>query len=110
MKAYERYIKKEDVDRIHENTLRILSEVGVNFESERALEIFKKHGARVCGETVYLEQEMVEQAVAGAPEQFTLYSNTYEDTIIGGGSMMTIPLASNIYIEDHNGIRKTTNE
>lgn len=46
MKAYEQYISKASVEKIHENTLRILSEIGVNFENERALDVFRKHGAR----------------------------------------------------------------
>lgn len=32
MKTYEKYISKEVVEKIHENTLRILSEVGVKYK------------------------------------------------------------------------------
>lgn len=110
MKAYEQYISKASVEKIHENTLRILSEIGVNFENERALEVFKKHGTRVEGETVFIDEKMLDAALQAAPEKFMLYSSSYKNMEIGGGSMMKIALASNIYIQDGERIRKTTNE
>ena len=60
MKAYEKYISKESVEKVHENTLKILSEIGINFENTRALEVFKKHGARVEGDTVFIDEKMLE--------------------------------------------------
>ena len=37
----------QEVQRIHEATLAILSKVGVRFPSRRALEIWEAHGATV---------------------------------------------------------------
>ena len=110
MKAYEQYISKASVEKIHENTLRVLSEIGVNFENARALEVFRKHGARVEGETVFIDEKMLDADLQAAPEKFMLYSSSYKNMEIGGGSMMKIALASNIYIQDGERIRKTTNE
>lgn len=90
--------------------MRVLSEIGVNFENERALEVFRKHGARVEGETVFIDEKMLDAALQAAPEKFMLYSSSYKNMEIGGGSMMKIALASNIYIQDGERIRKTTNE
>ena len=50
MKKYEQFIAKEDIELIHENTIRILENVGVKFEHGEALEIFRKHGIRVEGD------------------------------------------------------------
>ena len=46
MKPYEKYVSKEAIQIIHEESLRILNEVGVKFEHPEILEIFKNHGAR----------------------------------------------------------------
>lgn len=41
MKNYENYISKSEIEKIHEYTLRILSEIGIKFEHEGALTLFK---------------------------------------------------------------------
>ena len=56
MKSYEKYISKQAVEKIHEQTLRILDEVGVKFENQEAVEVFKKHGVRVENDTVFFHQ------------------------------------------------------
>lgn len=110
MKAYEFFISKNDVERIHENVIRILSEVGVKFENEKALNIFKKHGAKVDGEIVYIHKEMLEDAINIAPERFKIYSNIKSDVEVGGGSMLTTGISNNIYIQEDGQIRKMTDE
>lgn len=47
MKKFSHYVSKEDIERIHEESLRILKEVGVRFEHPKALELFKEHGAEI---------------------------------------------------------------
>ena len=51
-------LSDNDIQLIHENSLRILEEVGVVFQYEPALEVFRSHGARVDGQTVYIPQEL----------------------------------------------------
>ena len=40
---------KEIVERLHENTMRLLSETGMAFQSEQALETLRRGGVRVEG-------------------------------------------------------------
>lgn len=110
MKAYEYFISKKDIEKIHENVVRILSEVGVNFENEKALALFKKHGAKVDGETVHINKNLLEEAIKTAPEKFKIHSNVKGDVTVGGGSMLTAGLSSNIYIQEDGYIRKMTND
>ena len=42
MKSYEKYISKEDVQKIHETSLKVLAEVGVIFEHPEIIELFKR--------------------------------------------------------------------
>ncbi len=58
-------ISNDDMDWIHGASLKILAETGVVFHNEEALAIFKKHGAKVNGKTVYLPQKMVIPGRAG---------------------------------------------
>lgn len=109
MKKYEQFIAKEDIELIHENTIRILENVGVKFEHEEALEIFRKHGMRVEGDVVYMGEKDVRAALSTVPETFTLYSGrgTVE---VGGGSMVKLPVGCPAFMEDRGNIRKILNK
>jgi len=109
MKKYEQFIAKEDIELIHENTIRILENVGVKFEHEEALEIFRKHGMRVEGDVVYMGEKDVRAALSTVPETFTLYSGrgTVE---VGDGSMVKLPVGCPAFIEDRGNIRKILNK
>jgi len=63
-------ISEEDMDWIHAASLKILAETGVVFHNEEALAIFKKHGAKLNGQTVYLPKKMVNQALETSPETY----------------------------------------
>ena len=55
-------------------TLHILEKVGVQFPSERALQVFSEHGAQVDAETqiVRMSPDLVLQALDQAPRTYTL--------------------------------------
>ena len=46
------FFTKEDVEKLHESVLHILSTVGVKIENEEARGIYSQHGARVDGDIV----------------------------------------------------------
>ena len=60
MKNYERIISKNDIENIHELSLKILGAVGVQFEHPKALEILKANGCRVDGQNVFFDRFMIE--------------------------------------------------
>ncbi len=61
MKPYEKYIKKENVEKIHKISMDILENVGVKFEDESILEVFKEHGARIDGDIVYIDHKFLKR-------------------------------------------------
>ena len=109
MKAYERFISKQEIENIHEHTLKILKEVGVKFEHEEALDIFRKHGARINGDIVYIDEDLFTQALATVPKQFTIYSSK-GDISIGHNSYIKLPVSGSAYLQDDDRIRAFTNE
>lgn len=109
MKSYEKFVNSEDIGKIHAESMRILAEVGVKFEHPGVLEVFKKHGVRVEGEIVFLEEKMVTDALKQIPEEFTIQSSKGDRTF-GHGSLHKMPAAGNIYIQDNGTIRKMTNK
>jgi len=67
---------------------RIVTEIGVEFMSDRALELFRTAGQRVEENTVFLDPDFVLEQVAKAPREFDVTARNPENSVhIGGDSM-----------------------
>ncbi|MPZ60374.1 MAG: trimethylamine methyltransferase [Propionibacteriales bacterium] len=67
---------------------RLLTEVGVDFMSERAREVFRGAEQRVEGDTVFLDPEFVLEQVAKVPREFAVAARNPENSLrIGGDGM-----------------------
>jgi len=64
----------EECQRVHEATLRVLHECGVEVKYEPALRLFAEAGARVDGTRVRLDRPVVEDALASAPRSWVVKS------------------------------------
>lgn len=67
-------LSEAEQNRVHEDSLRILAEVGVRFHGETALPLLQKHGARIDWEAkiARIPREMVAEALGLAPNAFVL--------------------------------------
>jgi len=77
------------VAEIRAATLHILQSIGIHFPSERALDVFAKHGAQVDMESqiVRLSPELVLESMKNAPRVFTLSGRaTGTDLSLDGSS------------------------
>lgn len=67
---------------------RLMTEIGVEFMDDRALELFRQAGQRVEDHTVYLDPDFVLEQVAKAPREFDVQARNPANNIhIGGDSM-----------------------
>jgi trimethylamine--corrinoid protein Co-methyltransferase len=67
---------------------RLVTEIGVEFMSDRALELFRRAGQRVEENTVFLDPDFVLEQVGKAPREFDVQARNPANTIhIGGDSM-----------------------
>ncbi len=112
MKSYEKFISKEEIKKIHENSLKVLEDVGVMIENERARKIFKDAGASIEDTLVKIPARLVEDAIKTVPSSFRLHSTIHGDVVLGTDSKDRIITSncSNVYIEDNGKIRHATNE
>lgn len=110
MKKYSHYVSKEVVQKIHEESLRVLKEIGVKFENPRALEIFRKNGLKINDTIVYFDEKTVIDAMKLAPSSFELTSNTKGNLSIGNESRITMPSGGPVYITENGKVRKTVNQ
>lgn len=76
-----------ELETIHETSLRVLEEVGVDFRDEEALRIFGRNAnATVEDGRVHLSRQLVEWAINKSPGKFTLRArNSTYDLPLGEG-------------------------
>ncbi len=100
MKYFE-LLDPEDLEAIHENVLRLLSQVGVKFDHEQALEIFRKAGCKIDGKTVFFEKSMVEELRRIVPSEFTLYGRSSSRNVaFSTDALVLIPCYGSPFISD----------
>lgn len=98
-----RLVGSETLSRIHEASLKILADTGIVFQSEECLDIFRRNDARVEGQTVFLPEKMVEEAIESAPSSFVWEARNNEKSIVVGDGQRGIHVSLNngpIYIQD----------
>lgn len=71
---FEKYITRDEIELIHEYTLKILSEVGVVIESDYAAEVFAKNGAHVEGHKIFIDEALLKRGLSTVPKEFDIYS------------------------------------
>ena len=82
---YHEILRKEDIRQIHETSMKLLAEVGVQFPYEPALAAFQKQGVKTEGQRVYLSEEQVMKALETVPKQFTIHARNPEHSVVVGG-------------------------
>ena len=99
---------EEQADEIHRVSLRILSEVGIAFYDERALETLRRAGAAVDDEQVVrFDPDMVEAAIEAAPTSFIHAGrDPNRNVVYGGDNIVLAPVAGPPYVMDAEGGRR----
>ncbi|MCF8067561.1 MAG: trimethylamine methyltransferase family protein [Desulfobacterales bacterium] len=74
MKLGLNFLSEDEKQRIHKDSIKILSEVGVKFMSDKALKVLADNGAKVDKDSrvALIPEEMVTQALSTAPNAFVL--------------------------------------
>lgn len=87
MPRYE-VLSEEAMATLDKGWRKLMTEIGVEFMDDRALELFRKAGQRVEGNTVFLDPDFVLEQVAKAPGEFDVQARNPANNIhIGGDSM-----------------------
>lgn len=91
-------------------SVKILEEVGATFHSDYAVDLFKKHGAKVDGQTVYISREMLENAIKTVPKSYDLYNRDGDFITIGGGRTVYEACYGPIYVRQGDKLEPSTHE
>lgn len=82
-------VSADEVESIHQASLTVLEEIGMDFTLPEARDILAKAGAKIEGERVRFDRAMVEELIVTAPEDFTFHARNPENSFTVGGPAMT---------------------
>ena len=86
-------LSEEAIATLDKGWRRIVSELGVEFLSDEALELFRKEGQQVDGQNVKFDPDFIVEQVAKAPREFDLQARNPAHTVhIGGDHMVFSPV------------------
>ena len=95
-----------DVEKIHEATLYVLEKVGVRFSSNEAIGYFKKHGARVEDNLVFIKENILQENLRLVPESFTIEApDPSKRVTVGRGSRVYAPAFGAVNVRDRKARR-----
>ena len=95
------------VERIDAASMDILENVGVVFRDDIALADWRKAGARVEGETVFLDRGLVRELIATIPSDFTYHArNPAKNIRLGGRHAMFVPMTGAPFLRDLDDVRR----
>ncbi len=81
-----RMFTDEDLQRVHDYSVKLLWENGINIANDRALDLFRKHGFKVEGSQIYMTEKQIEDALKTVPSHFVLHGRNPERNLdLGGG-------------------------
>ena len=82
-------VSVDELESIHLASLRVLSEVGIDFLHADARRRLASAGARVDGDRVRFDPDMVVEFLSEIPSEFTLHSRTPDRNLHVGGDWVT---------------------
>jgi trimethylamine--corrinoid protein Co-methyltransferase len=100
-------LNEGQIEQIHEASLKILVHTGVIFREPAAVAHFQRAGARVDGQCVFLQPELIESCLATTPAVYTLQGrNPAHNVTIGGRAAAVMPGGGAPYLFDLDGVRR----
>ncbi|MEO0634909.1 MAG: trimethylamine methyltransferase family protein, partial [Pseudomonadota bacterium] len=100
-------MRPEQVEKIDAASMNILENVGVVFRDPVALEDWRRAGAKVVGETVYLDRALVRDLIATIPETFTYHArNPANNLPFGADHSIFVPMTGAPCLRDLDDVRR----
>ena len=97
----------DQIAKIDAASMDILENVGVHFRDEIALEDWKGAGAKVVGEVVYLDRNLIRELITTIPETFTYHARNAANSLpFGKDHGIFIPMTGAPYLRDLEDVRR----
>jgi trimethylamine--corrinoid protein Co-methyltransferase len=92
---------------IHEESMTILAEIGIDFRYEPALALWRQVGAEVQGQRVRFPRGLILEKLETAPRQYTQHArNPERAVVIGGRNTVFAPTYGSPFVRDFENKRR----
>ncbi len=78
-------LNDQEIQQIHQTSMKLLENVGVEFPHPEALEVLGSHGVRVDGSRTFWTERQLLAALESVPKQFTIQARNPERNVTSGG-------------------------
>lgn len=100
-------LPQETVEMVHDASMDILEDVGIEFRYEPALDVWREAGAAVEDSRVRIDRELLLHLIDQAPSQFTMHARNPQHSFeMGGKHMAMMPTGGSPFIIDRDGTRR----
>jgi len=100
-------LRPEQVERIHDESMRLLEERGIDFRDDEAVAIWAAAGARVDGHRVRIDRDHLMDLVSSAPAEYTMLARTPDRSVrLGGRRTIFTPSYGAPFVLDLDGTRR----
>lgn len=100
-------VPDEAVELIHDESCKILEEVGCEFRDDEAISMWKAAGADVKGTRVRIDRALLMDLIAKVPSEFTLNARNPQRTVkVGGNNTVFVPMYGAPYVRDLDNKRR----
>jgi len=103
-------LSQGDIEQIHQTSMKLMANIGVEFPDDAAVAVFKQHGFKVDGYMVYFDEDRVMKTLETVPKQFTIHARKPERSVtVGDGIPVFAPAYGAPFLVDHEvGKREPT--
>jgi trimethylamine---corrinoid protein Co-methyltransferase len=100
-------LPEEAIELIHEESCRILEDVGIEFRDDEAAAMWKAAGANVEGHRVRIDRGQLMELVGLIPERYTMHARNPARTVsVGGDSAIFVPMYGAPFVRDLDDVRR----
>jgi len=111
MKIKSDFFTEEEIHLLHYGTVKVLSNIGIEFCDDMALEVFRGNGFKVEGRRVYISEDDLNNALKSITKTFVLKGRTIDDdVVVGKGKTIFAPGGGTVFVREGNERRSATTE
>ncbi|MDP6969045.1 MAG: trimethylamine methyltransferase family protein [Gammaproteobacteria bacterium] len=100
-------LNQAQIDLIDDASMAILEDVGVVFRDDIALNDWRQAGARVEGDLVKFDREMIRELISSIPAEFNYHARNVANNLqFGGPHSMFVPMTGAPFLRDLEDVRR----
>ena len=101
-------LEKNDVEKIHQTSIRVLEEVGVKMDHPEALRLFKNNGCEVdeAKKVVKIKESLIKEQLKHVRKTFDIYSRDLERMEVGTSYFYMLSPSDNAFLVDIDTSRR----